>query len=285
MANYEDYELLAREIYEALLHADGLADVRVQHNVKLKGRSGCSHQVDVFWEFKMAGIAHRIALECKDFSSSVPIGRVRDFFGVVHDIGDIKGVMVTQVGFQSGAIKFASCYGIELRELRFPVEKDWEGRVKNIVLEMTAFSVIVAQRIPIADQEWVRANLNLPDMGEERRTLAGYENEILIVDSSGQRLSDFYELKSKLPHNWAVGEGFEHTFDLGDDAFLPMPGLGPVKITGVKFVYDVLSTTEKVVSPGEAIAKAILRDVKTGRIQFFDNAGNVREVRNPDEDE
>ena len=85
-----EYEKLAQEVYQALHDAEGFNTVNVQHNVKVLGKSGCKHQIDVYWEFKITGETHRVAIECKDYSSCVSVGKVRDFFGVIHDIGNIK---------------------------------------------------------------------------------------------------------------------------------------------------------------------------------------------------
>jgi len=41
-------------------------------------------------------------------------------------------------------------------------------------------------------------------------------------------------------------------------------------------VYDVISETLSGAVLGEEVAKAILKDVKTGKIKFFDKDGNVR---------
>ena len=38
---------------------------------KIQGISGCEHQIDVYWEFIIAGIRHRVAVECKNYSDSV----------------------------------------------------------------------------------------------------------------------------------------------------------------------------------------------------------------------
>ena len=40
------------------------------------------------------------------------------------------------MGFQSGAIVYAQKYGIQLMEIRHPIDKDWEGRIKNIHLDL-----------------------------------------------------------------------------------------------------------------------------------------------------
>jgi len=74
---YDDninYKKLTREIYKTLHDAEGFNTISIQHNVNMLGKSGCEHQIDVFWEFKMAGEAHRVAVECKNYSTNVPAG-------------------------------------------------------------------------------------------------------------------------------------------------------------------------------------------------------------------
>lgn len=47
------------------------------------------------------GVTHRVAIECKNYSSEVSVGKVRDFFGVLHDISNVNGIfrpkLVTKV--------------------------------------------------------------------------------------------------------------------------------------------------------------------------------------------
>ncbi len=64
-----DYEKLARKIYEDILMVEGVDNINVQHNVKIKGKSGVEHQIDVFWEYKYAGVTHKVLIECKNYSS------------------------------------------------------------------------------------------------------------------------------------------------------------------------------------------------------------------------
>ena len=44
-----EYKKFTQEIYQELVNADVLKTTCVQHNVKLKGRSGQEHQIDVYW--------------------------------------------------------------------------------------------------------------------------------------------------------------------------------------------------------------------------------------------
>ncbi len=66
-----EYEMLAQEIYQGLIDAQGIETIVVQHNVKLPGNSGQKHQIDVYWEYEIAGVRHKVAIECKNYNSTV----------------------------------------------------------------------------------------------------------------------------------------------------------------------------------------------------------------------
>ncbi len=271
-----EYEKLAQEIYQAISYAEAVKNINVQHNVKLPGKSGCNHQIDVYWEFEMMGIKHCVAIECKNYSSEVSVGKVRDFFGVLHDVGNTKGIFVTKVGYQSGAEKFANHYGIVLKELRFPTEKDWEGRVKNIVLTINALFIDIKERSFDVDIDWLLANSNFKE--GDQISFGGMADKLKIVDSSGKVISTLHELENSLPRDKpAINQEAHPQFS---DGFLVDPSSGQrFKINGIRYLYDVVSETQTSISEGDAIAKAILKDVSSGAIKFFDKSGNVRDVR------
>jgi len=125
-----DYELLTKTIYEEMLKAEGVSSDDVKHNTLIKGRSGVKHQVDVSWQFTQASVAHTVLVECKNYESVITMEKVRNFFAVLHDIGNCRGLMVTKTGYQSGIVEFAKFYGIGLKLLRKPTEDDWKGKVR-----------------------------------------------------------------------------------------------------------------------------------------------------------
>ena len=90
--------------------------------MKLTGKSGQKHQIDVYWEYQYDNTTFKIVIECKNYNHTVSIGKVRDFFGVLYDLENVKGIMVTKKGYQEGAKKFGAHYGIDLMELREPEE-------------------------------------------------------------------------------------------------------------------------------------------------------------------
>ena len=89
-----EYELFTQEVCRLIAGYQNLEASSVKQNVKLKGKSGVLHQVDVYWEYEKSGEVHRVAIECKNYSKRVSIARVRDFKGVLLDLDDVIGVMV-----------------------------------------------------------------------------------------------------------------------------------------------------------------------------------------------
>lgn len=275
MNNNTDYEKFTQEIYQTLINAQGVDTIDVKHNVKLKGKSGQEHQIDVYWEYEIAGVKHKVAIEYKNYSSEVSIGKVRDFYSVLSDLTNVNGIMVTKVGYQSGARKFADFYGINLKELRFPNDDDWKGRIKTIVFQMQMVVPHIKQRIPLFDNDWLKANIKFPEDGQMTYSLQGMANEIKIFDENGAIITDFHQLDNQVPHDWKAATGLEHTYTY-DNAYLDVMPLGRIKIKGVKYIYDVNTGTEEFSIDALETTKAILKDALTGEIKFFDKDGNVK---------
>lgn len=135
-----EYELLVKAVYERLLATEGLHTIKIQHDIILKGAKG-DHQIDLYWEFSVAGIVHRVAVECKDYKNRVSIDRIRAFHDTLEDIGGVKGIFATSSGFQSGALEYAKKCGISPFIIHQPTDKDWEGRIMQINLSIKVQSL------------------------------------------------------------------------------------------------------------------------------------------------
>lgn len=270
------YEKFAQEIYQTLIDSVDIKPTKVQHNINLTGRSGCKHQIDVYWEYEIAGFTHKVAVECKNFNTSnVPIGRIRDFYAALMDIGNINGIFICKSEYQSGAIKFADFYGVNLKVLRLPTDKDWEGRIKNIIINLTAIHTDIKTRMPVFDNYWFKQHYSSPSEDTSFQ-ISGLSNEILIKDKDGNKITDIHELDNKLPQDWIDERNKEHEYKF-DDAYLDITGLGPVKLHAMIYKYDVLTTDPEVIKiAGAETAKAILKDVKLGTINFFDKDGKIK---------
>ena len=269
-----EYEIFAQEVYQLLLDADRPRGAKVQHNIKLKGLSGCEHQIDVYWEYKLDGKRHRVAIECKNYGSSVPVGKVRDFFGVLHDLGDVRGIMVSKKGFQEGAKKFAEQYGISLHELREP------GTGETIIGEIDlVMHLDMRQTLFLIDEEWAaekglnlvgyRRFLNATRLQNDGKWthathLPLQTDENIIRDSQGNAISSLPELEEQLSDDQLHGDPVSFAFD---DAYINVHGAGPVKIKEVRYEYENKVEEKRIAIDAEGFVKAILTDALNGNKQ------------------
>jgi len=157
------YEILVKQIFGQILCMDGLKNLRVEHNVKLdaitRGKNGqaLKRQIDVYWEFEAGGVVHKAVVQAKDLTRRITLGMVDTFKSVLDDLpGQPRGIMVTNVGFQSGAQEYAEARGIALYLLREPdASQDGIKQVsvifKTVQRTLESFSVEV-------DVDWIRAH-------------------------------------------------------------------------------------------------------------------------------
>ncbi|MDN7350166.1 restriction endonuclease [Acetobacter senegalensis] len=265
VAKGTDYELFVKAVYEALLVADGIDNVAVNHNIKLMGKSGCEHQIDVFWEFQIAGCTHKVAIECKSYNSRVSIGRVRDFYGVLTDIPNLQGIFATKLGYQSGAQKYASHYGINLKEIREkPEDADWEGRIRTINFQINVVEPNILD---------FRPNLSLSAQNRYQQgqqiALKFGTHDPLIFDAQNNPIETFETLRGKLPHNGKDIEFATHRFDFPSHTL--KTATESIDIEAVTIDYSVRVTKiDPIKIEADKFVKAIIKDVKSGEIKFIE---------------
>lgn len=270
-----EYELLTQATYNAILAREGVQTVTVEHNVNIKGRSGVEHQIDVFWEFKQAGVTHRVLIECKNYASSLTLEKARNFFGVVHDIGNCVGIMVTKTGYQSGAAAFCRFYGLHMKLLRPPTDKDWEGRIKTITVRMTARVPVSTEQRPIECELFLRPNsdeqgVRLNAAAAANPELVGASPSLRFLGSDGEPCEE--ELRWWLPRQLPVldkpdGGPYEQPVELSDHFVRIDLGSGPelVQVIGVKIKYYVQTLdTYEFSTYAEDTVSEILKDFDTG---------------------
>jgi hypothetical protein len=75
------------------------------------------HAVDVFVEGTFHGIPFKWVVECKAWKTSVPKEKVMALAAIVQDIGADRGFLLSEAGFQSGAVRAAHKTNITLSSL------------------------------------------------------------------------------------------------------------------------------------------------------------------------
>jgi len=281
-----EYERLTRDVYDALLRSEGIDTVVVRHDTDIVGRSGCAHQIDVYWEFRLGGVLFRTAIECKRYASPVEIGRVRDFYAALSDIGNIQGIVVTTVGYQSGAKKFAEFYGINLLELRAPTAADWAGTFKDIGITIHVCAPQIVDVGVTLDRVWHEAHLDRLPQGFQLQ-FAGMDNEVGLLDSQGNLVRSMHDIVLGLPsfiYNAATDDpSKEHrTHTINDKGlFVRDPTFGLVPIEELRITYKVKVDMMQINILGAEIVKFILRDLKSGQIHRFKAEGGVIDLIAP----
>lgn len=241
----------------------------------MEGKSGQKHQIGVYWEYEIAGVTHKVAIECKNYSKPIAIGKVRDFYGVLADLNNVAGIMVTKAGFQEGAIKFAKEHGISLKELRNPT------REECIIGELVStFSINSRHTLFLVDEEW--ATNNGYDFQAYRRRLDMFHcadrwsnsshipielKNRTICNASGKAISSLDELENKIPADHNEIDDITFTFE---DAYVNAKW-GITKIKEVQYSYEHDTQTSTIRLDVSGFVKAIFKDALNGEIQLINN--------------
>lgn len=260
-----DYEKFVQSIYQSINKQGQLQNIEVLHNVKLKGKSGCNHQIDIYWEFINMGVKHKVAIECKHYKNKVSIGRVRDFFGVLEDIGNISGIFVTTSGYQSGAKSYAKEKNINLKEIRTPVDSDWNGLIKDIYIDLNYYQNRLLDISFDMDIKWIRNQY--PYLSDNKITINTISDPIYIGKSLEQSIT-LNQLFNKVPASKNIDTEVEYTLNFTNE-FLFLEEYPKLKINSCKFKYITNHFKDSIDIEGEKLVSAIIKDIETETFRFI----------------
>jgi Restriction endonuclease len=105
------FESYVQFIYQALLSAQG-KNISVSRGATVYDNRGNQYNIDVFYEFDVAGVHHRVAIECKDARRPAERDDAIAFVGKIDDLPSTIGVFISRSGFQSAAEKYLRDHGV-----------------------------------------------------------------------------------------------------------------------------------------------------------------------------
>lgn len=256
-----DYELLTKELHEALLQNDGVENVRVLHNVRIKGKSNAVHQIDVYWEFLLAGVKYKTCIECKHLNSSVKKSHIAAFATVLDDIGNTTGIFATTIGFQQGAIQLAR-------------QKD----IRLILVNQLLKSIGITYKVSRTDTYITDIQYDLDQAKENliERGLISFSHQVywnkdtMLYDKSGRPLTTLDGLLKKfaLAKEGAVEP--EDTYDLTPVGLFKIKKVSYKKVDFSREFEDEIKVN--------AVCKAIMEDVLANRSLYLNNDLTVTEI-------
>ena len=93
-------------------------NVQILPNYRIKNKSGRKREIDVLLITDINGFEIKIAIECKDYKSSIPVEKIEAFNSKCARIeGVSKKVFVSTNGYQADSIEAAKDFDIELFDL------------------------------------------------------------------------------------------------------------------------------------------------------------------------
>lgn len=280
-----EYELLVKEIYATLLKAKGFESIEVKHDIKLTTSYGQERQIDVCWEYKFLGLNHRVAIECKHYNSAIKISMVSSMKGMLDDFLGMQGIIVTKVGFQKGAIKYAVQHGIRLRVIRAALDEDYESRIRTIQINAyLKYAELVALK-PDVDNDWILHNMDRDEAIKLGSSISiqGSGKEIMVQDRITGKQETMDDLLNSLPvlevepldkDDVNTGRIYSQKFDW-DSAFLISPNNPNLPIKSITMDYTIFTHTEGLTVGGRDIAQIIIKDAIEGHLLFVDEVGSV----------
>lgn len=237
------YELFVQRVQQALIDAQQLGHYRtinVQHNLKLIDKNGIQRQFDLYWEFELGGHTYRNVIECKDYVNDIPVEKLDALAGKLKGFPELKGIIATRNGYQSGAIQQARANGIDVMIVRDEdpsrdwVDSDGTPLVRSIVLSINCIVPAAVLGVSFTyDKEWAKAR----GIREVRYNVPA--NEIFVNDvARGENLN-----LQQIVENHSSQHKYEdhdlHHVVAGDlpDAYLELPSGMKVKLLGYDLSY------------------------------------------------
>jgi hypothetical protein len=268
------YEELTEQVFRRLLTQKNLV-ADVQRDVHIQGRS-TKHQIDVTFEFTAGPISYRTILQCKDWTSAVKQEQVLAFNSVLADIpGQPRGIIVSRSGFQEGARNVAEHHGIKLYELREPRDEDWDGLIREVVIDIHFRQPKFENFRPILDVASIRTQLDALGLGKVSFDVQGNPDRLFVKVPSGEQVNINKLLNSLVPEN-GVGP-FHLRYDFTESIVMLTPGspLTQLPVLAFEATAKVSEFHQNVrVSVDHLIAYSF-KDVLTGKVDFLRKDGGM----------
>jgi hypothetical protein len=182
------YERLVAYLIDELLREDLVIKATVQHLARLKGSSGEEYEVDIAYRFRVANVDYLTVVECKHWHRRVGRNVVAALKTLVMDVGAHKGLIVSTVGFQRGAIGLALKNGI--------------GLLKVTDNQRDQPEVVAHFEGPIADSLWHLSHYSRLSTLKGRISIQGVTGRTIAIpqffaERFGSRLSEFVFSRNK----------------------------------------------------------------------------------------
>ena len=135
---WREYEQAAFDVFRS-------TGQQCELDVLLKGVRG-SHQVDILVSLDLASGKHRWLVECKHWSRRVTKHELQAFKTAIDDVGADHGYLLSEVGFQTGALEMAQTLNVSLTSVARLTERFREEQLMPDCRQSRDFWATVVER-------------------------------------------------------------------------------------------------------------------------------------------
>jgi hypothetical protein len=96
-----------------------------------------NHNIDVYVAGEYHGIKFNWIVECKAWKDNIPKEKVLALMSIVQDVGADKGFLLSEKGFQSGAIRLSKNNNITLTSLKDLIDNTKEDIVESALSRLS----------------------------------------------------------------------------------------------------------------------------------------------------
>lgn len=269
------YETLVEKVFSELLKQDSVENIGIEKNKILQGKS-TTHEIDVYWEFKIGGITYSTIIQAKDWKSKVPQGEILKLKAILEDLpGQPRGIFVTKTGYQSGSVETAKSNGIILYELREPTDADWNGRIKTIHLNLQAYIPKTEVKI-IEDVQWAKNELKKLSLESIEISMVERNDKIKLYDENGNEWKSILQLEDEeqaklgmtvVKDKKVIIEMEESRFIKTNNSEFPL-----MKIKALEFTLSTSLHKEEIIIDSGTMVGYILKNILNGEETIFDKS-------------
>ena len=170
--DWKKYEQQAAEFFRSL-------GCHVEIGATIKG-ARAKHKIDVWVVFTRFGIETKWVVDCKFWRKPVTKEKVLALTGVAQDVGADRGVLVSQRGFQAGAVRAAEHTNVTLTSLED--------------LKRTAQNDLILSALQTLETKAIAVRYGLHELYSSERTGPGSITAKPLPGVDGKAVMDAIEL-------------------------------------------------------------------------------------------
>ncbi|MGK7929583.1 MAG: restriction endonuclease [Spirulina sp.] len=159
--NCQTYEEVIQNICDRVEKYDGIKIECLGHSCQCEGKSEVLHQIDILISYSPdRDRIYKIAIECQHWHKKISKDVVMKLHCICEDCKMSKGIIISNIGFTTDAIKYAQYANISLVKLQEIESEDLQEIIVNLAATITHFHNLQK----MSDREFMKSVIINPSL-------------------------------------------------------------------------------------------------------------------------